>query len=156
MAKSVTLGAALQLAGINILWGASSVAAKYSLASMGPLTLTALRFLPAGLLILLISRRQGGRSKVCKGDVLSFFFMGLVGIALTYGVFYLGVERTTATDTSLIFACEPLLIALCARIFLKERLSKKTVVWHDRRTCRNLVDSRASRGESDSAACSLL
>ncbi len=121
-AKAITIGVALQLAGINVLWGASSVAAKYSLTAMGPFTLTILRFLPAGLLILFISRRQGGRTQICKGDGFSFFLMGLVGIALTYAVFYMGMQRTTATDSSLIFACEPLLIALCARIFLKERL----------------------------------
>src|SRR5262249_18627772 len=53
--------AVLQLAGINLLWGASSVAGKTALDAFGPFTLTALRFLPAGLLLLALTARGGSR-----------------------------------------------------------------------------------------------
>src|SRR6185437_13058308 len=65
---------------------------------------------------------QGHRPAFARRDWPALFLLGSVGIALTYFIFYAGVQRTTASDTSLMFACEPLLIALFAVIFLRERL----------------------------------
>ncbi len=119
-----TLGVLAQLTLINLLWGASSVAAKYSLDAFGPFTLAALRFLPAGLLLALMSAGPK-RQPIRRADWPAFLFLGAVGVALTYSLFYAGVSRTTATDSSLLFACEPILIALFARLFLRERLQMR-------------------------------
>jgi drug/metabolite transporter (DMT)-like permease len=86
------------------------------------MTLTAARFLIAGLLLYALERCQGFRPVYDRKDWPSFAVLGVFGIAVTYVVFYAGVSRTTATDTSLMFACEPILIALFAVIFLRERL----------------------------------
>jgi len=107
---------------INSLWSASSVASKAALNDFGPITLALFRFLPSGLLLTWLERRQGYRPNYARRDWPSLFILGSVGIALTYAIFYAGVQRATATDTSLMFACEPLLIALFAVIFLRERL----------------------------------
>lgn len=119
----LTLSAAMQMAGINLLWGASSVAAAHALDAFGPFTLATLRFLPAGLILLALSRRQGRFPSVPRSDWLSFFLLGVFGIFLTYSIFYVGVTKTTASDASLLVAGEPMLIALAARVFLGERLS---------------------------------
>lgn len=111
-----------QMVLINVLWGGSSVAAKYALGSFGPFTVGALRFLPAGMLLLWLSRAERRRTPYRHDDWPAFLFMGLVGTALTYGIFNSGLNQTTATDSSLLFACEPLLLALFACFFLKERL----------------------------------
>ena len=107
---------------INVLWSGSSVASKEALNDFGPITLALFRFLPSGLLLAGLELRQGFRPVYPRRDWLSLALLGSVGIALTYAVFYAGVKRTTASDTSLMFACEPLLIALFAVAFLRERL----------------------------------
>jgi len=121
--RVVSPAAALALAGINLLWGGSLVAAKYALTAFGPFTLTAMRFFPASLLLLAAARAGGHRLTVRRADWPALFLLGSVSIALTYGVFYIGADRTSATDASLLFACEPILIALFAGLFLRERLT---------------------------------
>src|SRR5262245_29252525 len=103
---------------INLLWAGSQVAAKAALTAVGPFTLTVLRFFPAGLLLLALSRIERESLPIRRADWPGFFGLAFLGIALTYGIFYIGVDRTTATDSSLLFACEPILIALFARLFL--------------------------------------
>lgn len=121
--RTFSIGAILQLAGINLLWAASSVAAKSGLESFGPFTLSALRFFPAGLALLALAGRGRPRPRLQREDWPAFGFLGGVGIALTYGLFNFGLNHTTATDSSVLFACEPILIALFARLFLHEALT---------------------------------
>ena len=122
-ARGLPASVIVQLTLINLLWGASSVAAKYGLAAFGPFTLTLLRSLPAGLLLFGLARAGGERTPLRREDGPAFFVLAFVGLVLTYGIFYTGMAQATATDASLLFACEPLLIALFARLFLRERLS---------------------------------
>jgi drug/metabolite transporter (DMT)-like permease len=118
----LTLAAIGTLILINVLWSASSVASKDALSDFGPVTLALFRFLPAGVILYALERSGGYRPVYSRRDWPSLFLLGSVGIALTYAIFYAGVQRTTASDTSLMFACEPLLIGLFAVIFLRERL----------------------------------
>lgn len=121
--RTFSVAAIAQLASINLLWAASSVAAKSGLESFGPFTLSALRFFPAGLVLLAMAGRGGPCPRIRREDWPAFCFLGGVGIALTYGLFNFGLNHTTATDSSVLFACEPILIALFARLFLHEILT---------------------------------
>lgn len=125
LSKTLSVGALCALVGINLLWSVSTVASKNALDVFGPLTLTALRFAPAGLLLLGLTRTQGRFPQVWRRDWADFFLLALLGIVLTYGIYYMGVARTTASEAVLLTACEPILIALFARIFLHEYLSRQ-------------------------------
>lgn len=120
---ALPIGAALALVAINVLWGASSVAAKTCLESFGPFTLSFARFFPAGLILLGLCRMNDLPLGIPRREWPAFAFYSLVGISLTYSIYYTGVAHTTATDASLLFACEPILIAVFAVLFLRERLS---------------------------------
>lgn len=121
----IPLRAAALMAFLNLLWAASNVASTAALQSFPPFTLTVMRFIPAGLFLLWFVHRRSGLPRIERADVPHFFALGLVGITLTYAVFYSGLMRTRASDASLLMACEPILVALCARIFLKERLNSR-------------------------------
>jgi len=124
VAATLSVGAIAALVGINLLWSVSTVAAKGGLNVFGPLTLTTLRFAPAGLLLLGLVRSQGKLPQVRRQDWPNFLVLAILGIVLTYGIYYTGVKLTTATDAVLLTACEPILIALFARVFLHEYLTK--------------------------------
>lgn len=111
------------MVGINLLWGGSAVSARYALDVFGPFTLAALRFLPAGLLLFLVMPGEMRRTRILPQDRLPLVMLGLIGVGVTYSVFYYGLRSTTAIDASLLFACEPILIALVAGIWLHERLT---------------------------------
>lgn len=123
--KTLSLGALAALIGINLLWSAATVAAKSGLSAFDPLTLTTLRFGPAGLILLGLVRTQGKLPKVARQDWFGFVLLAILGIVLTYGVYYTGLQRTTASEAVLLTACEPILIALFARIFLHEYLARQ-------------------------------
>ncbi len=124
--NQVLSGSALgALVGVNLLWCVSPVAAKSALTAFGPLTVSALRFAPAGMILLAMSRAQGPLPRISPRDWPRFFVLAILGIVLTYGLYYTGVAQTTASEAVLLTACEPILIALFARIFLKERLSRQ-------------------------------
>ena len=120
---ALSTSAILLLVVANVLWGASSAAAKVGLSECGPFTLAVLRFFPAGAVLFFISKRQGTwPATFHREDRLNLFLLGFLAITLTYGIFYSGMQSASATDGSLLFACEPLLISLFAVMFLKERL----------------------------------
>ena len=116
------------LIAINVLWAGSSAPAKIALGSpgdpgrAGPFTLAFARFAVAATLFLalLAVRRQPVR--IHRADAPRLGLAGVLGISVTYGLFYHGVRASTATESSLLFAAEPVLIALLARILLQEML----------------------------------
>ncbi len=123
--RALSFGAIAALVGINLLWSVSTIASKGALEVFDPLTLTTLRFAPAGLILLAMARAQGRLPTVRRRDWPGFLLLALLGIVLTYGLYYTGVARTTASEAVLLTACEPILIALFARIFLREHLSRQ-------------------------------
>ena len=121
---ALSTSAIIMLVIANLLWGASSAAAKVGLSECGPFTLAVLRFFPAGVLLFFIAKAQGTwPRKFQKEDRTNLFLLGFLAITLTYGIFYNGMKSASATDGSLLFACEPLLISLFAVLFLRERLA---------------------------------
>lgn len=124
---------ALALALACVLWAGSSIAAKVALGSssaihpgkLGPFTLASVRFGVGGALLFAYLRARGQWPRISPSDRLPFAALGAFGIALTYAVFYAGMRFTTATETTLLVAAEPLLIALLARTILAERLTAR-------------------------------
>lgn len=122
--------AALSLA--CVLWAGSAIAAKVALgdgsdespAKIGPLLLACVRFAGAGLLLMLYLRARHALVPVERSDRRRLVALGAFGIAATYAVFYGGMRYTSATETTFLVAAEPILIALLARVLLRERLSR--------------------------------
>lgn len=111
-----------------ILWAGSAVAAKVCLADaghtagrMGPFTLAAIRFGVAGLVLCGFQVAQGHSLRVHRADLGRFIAIGVFGIGVTYAVFYGGMRYTSATETTLLVASEPILITIMARLALGER-----------------------------------
>lgn len=124
-----TPGAIAALTLACVLWSAASVAAKIALGDGGarpgkldPFVLAAIRFLGGGGVLWATARLRGEWVGVSRKDRLRFVVLGVMGIAVTYALFYGGLVHTTATDTTLLVAAEPVLIALIARVVLREAM----------------------------------
>lgn len=124
------LRSALALSLACVLWAGSAIAAKVAIGhgaypaadKIGPISLGCLRFGIAGLLLLWYLRATGRLAAVDRQDRWRFTVLGVMGIGVTYGVFYGGMQYTTATETTFLVAAEPILIAVLARSLLGERL----------------------------------
>ncbi|MCC6730095.1 MAG: DMT family transporter [Chthonomonadales bacterium] len=129
-AHRVTWQAATLLTTISALWAASALAAKVALGgpggggagTLGPYTLAFVRFGVAGVLLAAVQRARGRRMALGRSDRWPAIVLGLCGITITYSVFYGGMRWTTATETTLLVAAEPIVIAVLAWLLLHERV----------------------------------
>lgn len=109
-----------------LIWGTTFIATKVLLREVAPLMLTLLRFLIAFIALVPFAMRQGFKLR----DVFkpTFLLFGLTGTALYYSLQNLGMSYTSVSSTSLILSIVPVLTAVFAVIFLKERLSRLRIV----------------------------
>jgi len=114
---------------INVMWSASTVAAKYSLYITRPFSLAFFRFASATILMYVIARVLKVNLTVEKKDLRFLWAMGALGLTATYGLMYFGLGiGAPPSHAALLNACEPVIIALLSVILLRERLRAANVV----------------------------
>lgn len=114
--------AALILA--STIWGTADVASKRALDDIRPMTLTALRFVVAAIVLEILCRRAG--YKPLEGR--SAAALGLLGVALACVSQNLGLRWTNASDASLIQGAAPALAVIMAILALRERPNRKIFI----------------------------
>jgi drug/metabolite transporter (DMT)-like permease len=114
-----SLGAMLLLA---IMWGLSIPITKLGLETIPPLTLTALRFLVAVPLFLVLA---AGRLRVPWQAVPSIIALGVMGITLGNVAQSFGVQGTSASVGTIISATIPIFIVIFAAIRLMQPVADR-------------------------------
>lgn len=112
-----SLGAMLVLA---IMWGLSIPITKLGLETIPPLTLTAMRFLVAVPLLLVLSARQ---LQVPWRAVPSIVALGVTGIAVGNVAQSFGVQGTSASVGTIVSATIPILVVIFAAIRLRQTVA---------------------------------
>ena len=112
------------LSSVVLLWGASFTLLKLGLRGIPPIDLAFLRFLVAMAFFVtigyLLDRSIYSLSILRDWKVI--LAMGLAGVTF-YNVFQnIGLEYTTASNSSLIISANPVFIALLAHFYLKEKM----------------------------------
>lgn len=114
------------------IWGANFSVVKQALREFPELTFNALRLVVASLLFAaLIWRKRTARRAAGTASSLTFtppewrrlFLLGVVGHFLYQLCFLAGVARTSVANSSLIFGCTPVSVALMAWAAGQERLT---------------------------------
>lgn len=105
----------------SLLWGTADVAGKLALDAIPPATLAALRFGVALAILWPLARWSGGPRVPAHVTAP----LGLLGVALTFLLQNLGLDRTTATNASLLQGASPVLIVLLAAAVLGENLGPR-------------------------------
>lgn len=106
------------------IWGATFVASKICLESMGVTQLVASRFLLAAPALLLLARIRGARFEL--GSMSRAFALGAAVFSGHYLLQTWALELTTATNTGWIVSIGPIPIAVLAALLLDEPLSRST------------------------------
>ena len=112
---------------INILWGGTTVAAKIAMNYVPPYTLAFLRFSLAAVLMYGIALLRRTDMRVNRSDWGRFWALGVLGLALTYILTYLGILRTNAANASLLIATEPIYLTLLSAFLLHEALTRRRI-----------------------------
>ena len=87
--------------------GMDVVSVKYALEGFPPLVFMPIRYVLAGLLLLAFLLLLGKNGGVGRGDLLALAGLGLVGIAINYVGYTVGLSLTTGSNAALIIATAP-------------------------------------------------
>lgn len=107
-----------------LLWSSAFGIAKIALADCPPLLLLATRFLIAGAVMLGTAVIHGAEwRRLERRDVLALIGLGIANNALYLGLNYVGMQSISSGLSALIVSANPVLTALLAALFLKERMT---------------------------------
>lgn len=110
-------------------WSGAFIAGKLSAPYIPAYTLTFLRFFIATIILYFVVRKKPEAFKrIQKNDVPVFLFTGIIGMFGYHVFFFNALKYTTAINSSLIGAANPILTTLLCVIFLKDRLSKGRIL----------------------------
>jgi drug/metabolite transporter (DMT)-like permease len=90
-----------------VFWGVNYAATKFAALSVAPLSIVAVRFVVAGLIMYAVLHVLEPASRLTRKDVLPMAGLGCLGVAVGQTAFTFGVSLTSAANTGLIFATAP-------------------------------------------------
>ena len=110
---------------VCLIWGVNFSVTKLAIAQMPALPFTAIRFALASLLLWAVLRATEGRAVLPRAEVRRLFALGVVGNTFYQLAFILGLAHTTATNSSLILATVPTVVAVFAGALGLERITAR-------------------------------
>jgi len=128
---------------VNIMWAAQYAAYKIATERMGPITVSAWTFLFAALVLLpfLVRERRhrsgpgdctpktssvitpSERSLLNKRNIIGFLVLGVLALIPASAFLAWGIDRSTASNASLIYLTVPIITAILASSILKEKMT---------------------------------
>ncbi len=120
--------AILALVVLMIVWGSTFVVTKAAAREIPPLTLAALRFLIAALVLIPVALRRGGLARLPKPvPWAALTLMAISGIAIFAVTFTFALVHGSASQGALIYALVPACVALAAVLYLGEKVSRQRI-----------------------------
>lgn len=109
----------------SILWASASIAGKFGLRSVEPLLLFTIRFLAAGLILLIVSKYFRKERSPQGEEWRQVTVFGLFNTTLYLGIFIIALQWITAGITALAIALNPVLISIMASMIMKRKTSPR-------------------------------
>lgn len=121
-------GAAVLTSLLCISFGANAVAIKICLAGMGPFTLAATRFAIAAVAISIWAFANGHSFRLKRGQLRQVTILAAVFSGQT-ALFYMGIDKTSASRSTLISNLQPFLVLVLAHFFVPgDRINMKKII----------------------------
>lgn len=117
----------LSVLGAVVLWSSSYVVTKVGVGDIPPLTFAAIRFIMAAIVMGIVFALAKPREHVSKKDLLRLALGGLLGITAYFSLQNLGVQKTTASDATLLVASFPVITLLLEILFRKARINFRQI-----------------------------
>lgn len=123
--RNVFIRAYLFLLISSLMYGGNVIAGRLMADQMPPFTLSAIRaILGLGVLLPLAWAQIKKAPKPNKSELLQLLIIAILGVILPYNTLLLGLQHTTGTNASIIFATCPAVTNILLFIFYKVRLTK--------------------------------
>jgi drug/metabolite transporter (DMT)-like permease len=112
------------LLGVVLLWAGNYPLAKIGLHELGPVTMSALRALIAAPLLVLVSRLlEGPLPPLARRDLIAVVVLAVSGFVGNSALWYVGLRLTSPANAGILGAASPVVVALAAAAWLRERVS---------------------------------
>lgn len=105
------------------LWSTSFVVTKEGVDQIPPITFGAVRFLIASFVLLAVAGISRKVEKVKRGDLTLMAVGGLLGITAYFSLQNLGIQRTSASEATLLVASFPAVTMLMESLIFKKKTS---------------------------------
>ncbi len=113
----------------TLFWAGAFIAGKLSVPFIPVFTLTFLRFSIATVILYFVVKiKDKSKYKLIKKDIPVFLFTGLIGIFGYHVFFFTALKFTTAINSSLIGATNPIITTILCIIFLGDKLTYKRFI----------------------------
>ncbi len=109
-------------------WATNMTLGRWLRNSIGPITLSASRFLIAAMLLSFLLRRQPKEERRLGQDRWLLVGMALSGVAVFAPTLYLGLRYTTTVNATMINGLGPLITGLLATLLIREPMSRRQLV----------------------------
>jgi len=109
----------------TLTWATNMALGRWLRNDIGPLTLSAARFLIAALVFAALLRRRPVEERRLGQDRWLLLGMALSGVAVFAPTLYLGLRFTTAVNATLINGLGPLITGLLAALLIREPMSTR-------------------------------
>ena len=109
-------------------WAGAFIAGKLGLRTASPLALTYGRFVVGVACLFLYARYKGISLRIQRKDGWDLALLGLVGMTGYHLLFFQALRHTTAIKAAMIGATNPLMTAVLAALFLRERLGGRRIL----------------------------
>lgn len=110
-----------------LFWAGAFIAGKYTVPYITTFTLTFLRFFYATMILFFVMKKTPVDFRLEKEKLPVYLFTGLVGMFGYHVLFFTALKYTTAINSSIIAATNPMMTTVLAVIFLKSRLGGKQI-----------------------------
>lgn len=111
-----------------VVWGSNFVFGKILVEDFSSSLLTTLRLLFIVLFLVGLTSYNKQFKRVNKSDVLAIVSLGVIGVFINQWSFFKGLQTADPTTSAIILAMTPILTALLAALFLKERLTLRMLM----------------------------
>ncbi|WZL71915.1 DMT family transporter [Clostridiaceae bacterium 35-E11] len=110
----------------TLFWAGAFIAGKIGVKEIPPFSLAFFRFLFATMIIFVIMVKCEKKDwRLKKQDWLPIILLGVIGMFGYHVLFFTALKYTTAVNSAMIGATNPLITSILAAIFLKEKLGWK-------------------------------
>jgi drug/metabolite transporter (DMT)-like permease len=127
MANQQLRGAIYGLSAAAI-WGGMYVVSDVVLATIPPFSLLTLRLVIGLAVLLLFLRRMPGLELPRGREALKVLAVGMIGFGVSVGAQFVGTDKSTAVNGSLITSASPAFILIFAALILRERLTLQRIL----------------------------
>lgn len=108
-------------------WATNMVLGRWLRADIGPLALSAGRFLIASLIFALLLQRRPAEERRLGSDRWLLLAMAISGVAIFAPLLYLGLRYTTAVNATIINGFGPLITGFLATLLIREPMNRRQI-----------------------------